>query len=230
MCGGPWAGCGLTHSGGKLDPVVNMSDRPRRSILVSAIILINIAVFVLWQQESYESFMADNFLVSWTGLREGRYWTLLTSVFSHSSLMHIFINMFVLNSFGSLLEMVLGHWRFLWFYLAAGIFSSLSHAVVSNWLMHVPEMPALGASGAIAGLVLVFSLTFPEEKILLFGLIPLPALWGALAFVGLDLWGLSAQAKGGGLPIGHGAHLGGALAGAVYYFVYLRKRMRRCYS
>ena len=206
-----------------------MAGRPQRSFLVSAIILINIGVFIMWQRlgAGPSSFMVDNFLVSWTGLQEGRYWTLLTSVFSHESLFHIFINMFVLNSFGSLLEQVLGHWRFLAFFLVAGIVSSLSHAVGSNWIMHNPDMPALGASGAIAGLVLVFALTFPREKILLFGIIPLPALWGALAFVALDLWGVSAQAKGGGLPIGHGAHLGGAFTGIVYYFVFLRKHVRR---
>jgi membrane associated rhomboid family serine protease len=171
--------------------------------------------------------MVNNFLTSWAGLMQGRYWTLLTSVFSHNMFLHILINMLVLNSFGSLLEQVLGRWRFLTFYLGAGVVSSLSHCLLSNFVLHQPEQAALGASGAIAGLVLVFSLVFPREKILLFGIIPLPAIWGALAFVGLDLWGLSAQAHGGGLPIGHGAHLGGAFAGAVYYFLYLRPRLRR---
>ncbi|MGZ3723067.1 MAG: rhomboid family intramembrane serine protease, partial [Bdellovibrionales bacterium] len=172
-------------------------------------------------------FMADNFLVSWEGLSQGRYWTLLTSVFSHNMFLHIFINMFVLNSFGSLLEQVLGRWRFLAFYLIAGVVSSLSHCLLSQFVLHQPETAALGASGSIAGLVLVFSLIFPKEKILLMGIIPLPAIWGALAFVALDLWGLSAQAHGGGLPIGHGAHLGGAFAGVIYYVFFLRRRIRR---
>ncbi len=172
-------------------------------------------------------FMVDNFLVSWDGLMAGRWWTLLTSVFSHSMFLHIFINMFVLNSFGSLLEQVLGRWRFLAFYLVAGIVASASHAMVSAFYLHTPDIPALGASGAVAGLVLVFSLIFPEEKILLFGIIPLPALWGALAFVALDLFGLFEQSKGSGLPIGHGAHLGGAFAGVVYYWFYVRPRLVR---
>ncbi len=86
-------------------------------------------------------------------------------------------------------------------------------------------MSALGASGAVAGLVLVFSLLFPKEKLLLFGIIPLPALFGALAFIALDLWGLFAQAGGGGLPIGHGAHLGGAFTGILFYFLYVRPKL-----
>jgi len=68
---------------------------------------------------------------------------------------------------------------------------------------------------------------FPKERLLFFFLIPLPAMIAALIFVGLDLWGLSAQAHGGGLPIGHGAHLGGAFAGILYYFLFLRRRIRR---
>lgn len=68
---------------------------------------------------------------------------------------------------------------------------------------------------------------FPREKILLFGIIPLPAIVGALAFIGLDIWGVVAQAGGGGLPIGHGAHLGGAITGIIYYLLYLRPRLKR---
>jgi rhomboid-like protein len=203
--------------------------KPFRALVVPTIIILNIGVFLMWQQagESHLAFMADNFLVSWSGLQEGRYWTLLTSVFSHNMFLHIFINMFVLNSFGTLLENVLGRLRFALFYLGAGIVSSLCHCLLSQYYLHQPDQAALGASGAIVGLVMVFSLLFPKEKILLFGFIPLPAIWGALAFVGLDLWGISAQAHGGGLPIGHGAHLGGAFAGLIYYFFFLRRRVRR---
>lgn len=172
------------------------------------------------------SWMEQNFLVSWDGLRDGRYWTLWTSAFSHNLLFHILINMFVLNSFGSLLEQVLGSWTFLKFYFLAAAISSLTHGVVSAFVLSQPELPALGASGAVAGLVLLFSFMFPREKILIFGFIPIPALWGALVFVGLDLWGLFAQAEGGGLPIGHGAHLGGAFTGILFYFFSVRRRLR----
>jgi membrane associated rhomboid family serine protease len=61
---------------------------------------------------------------------------------------------------------------------------------------------------------------FPREKVYLLGLFPLPAFWAIFLFVGLDLWGLLAQTEGGQLPIGHGAHLGGALAGGFFYLNY----------
>ena len=167
--------------------------------------------------------MVKNFLVSWESLTEGRYWTLLTSVFSHNLVWHLFMNMFVLRSFGSLMEEILGPKKFLAFYLLAGAFSSLSHSLVSAFLLGLPEQPALGASGAISAVVILFALLYPKQKLFLFAIIPVPALWGALAFVGLDIWGLMAQAEGKGLPIGHGAHLGGAFIG-VLYFLYLKKQ------
>ena len=125
------------------------------------------------------------------------------------------------------MEQVLGRWRFINFYLAAGVISSLSHCLVSAFLLGKPDMLAVGASGSISGLVLLFSLMYPREKILLFGLIPMPAMFGALAFIGLDVWGVVAQAQGGGLPIGHGAHLGGAFTGIIYYLFILRPRLKR---
>lgn len=205
---------------------MKQNRRPRRPIIVALIIAVNIAVFLLWhlQGPGEPVFMEKNFLISWQALSDGRYWTLLTAVFSHNWDLHILINMLVLWSFGSVLEIVLGPGRFLKFYLVAGIFSSFSHAALSNWLLGQPQLAALGASGAIAGLVLLFALMFPKQKIYLFAVVPIPALWGALAFVGIDLWGLTAQAKGGGLPIGHGAHLGGALIGVIYYVFFIRPR------
>lgn len=174
-------------------------------------------------------FMINHFLISWESLTEGRPWTLLTSVFSHNMFLHFFMNMFVLNSFGPVLERILGSWRFVKLYIFAGIFSSFCHAFVSAWQLHQPDLPALGASGAISAVILLFSFLFPRQTILIFGLIPIPAFWGALLFVGLDVWGLIEQAEGGGLPIGHGAHLGGALAGVIYYFLFMRYRRNDIY-
>jgi rhomboid-like protein len=190
--------------------------------MIPLLIAMNLFVYLLWlfADVPRQPFMISHFLVSWSGVTEGRIWTLLTAVFSHNMFFHFFINMFVLNSFGPIVEKSLGSQKFLRFYLLAGVLSSLSHCLVSAWLLRQPGLPALGASGAISGVILVFALLHPKAKILLLGIIPLPAIIGALAFIGLDLWGLTAQAHGGGLPIGHGAHLGGALAGIIYYLFF----------
>ncbi len=203
--------------------------RLRSSWLILVFVALNFLVFIMWNAPGSVSpeFMARNFLVSATGLEEGRYWTLLTSVFSHNLLWHFLINMFVLWNFGPLLERVLGRMNFFLFYIGAGIVSSLGHVLVSAMLLHDPDLPALGASGALSAMIIVFALIFPREKILLLGFIPVRALIGALAFVCLDLYGLFSQARGGGLPIGHGAHLGGALAGALYFLFIVRPRLKR---
>ncbi len=198
----------------------------RKPSVVSVIIKLNIIVFILWFIFAPRpGIMIDHFLVSWNAVTEGRVWTLLTSVFSHNMLFHLLINMYVFYGFGSAIEKVLGSKRFLFFYLVAGLVGSLGHCLVSSLVLNMPQIPALGASGAVSGVILVFSLMFPREKLLILGLIPIPAIFGALLFVGLDIWGLIAQSRGSTLPIGYGAHLGGAMAGLLYYIIYIRKKL-----
>jgi rhomboid-like protein len=202
---------------------------PTTPLPVKVIIFLNILVFFGWfvamSDRVYLGFMIENFLVSWNALIEGRPWVLLTSVFSHNSFFHLFINMFVLRGFGTVLNKLMGTASFINFYLIAGIAGSFMHAVVSLALLGSPELPALGASGAIAGIILLFSLTFPQERLLFLGIIPIRAGWAAVMVIGIDLWGLIAQTKGGGLPIGHGAHLGGALMGIVWFLMVRNKRI-----
>ena len=199
------------------------------SLAVPSIIFFNVVVYIMWLFSSGAegSFMVQNFLVSWQGLSQGRLWTLLSSVYSHNMFFHLFINMYILKGFGPIVERTIGYKSFMRFYWSAGIISSLSHSAVSAFLMDQPGLPALGASGAVAGVILLFCLFYPREKILIFGLIPVPALMGALFVVGLDLWGLTAQMGGHGLPIGHGAHLGGAFTGLIYYLLFWRGHRRR---
>ena len=196
--------------------------------VVNALAAANVVVFLLWLWAAVPmQVMADHFLVSWSHLERGRVWVLITALFSHNLLFHLFVNMIVLLSFGPPLERIMGSGAFLRFYLGAGIVGSLAHAATSNFLMDDPARAALGASSALAGVLLLFSLTFPKARVLLFFIVPLPALIAALAFVAIDIWGLVAQIEGQGLPIGHGAHLGGALAGLLYFLVRGNELKRR---
>jgi membrane associated rhomboid family serine protease len=72
-----------------------------------AIIAINAVVFIAWYTLPLQT-MVEHFLVSRAHLAAGHYWVLITSVFSHNMLLHIMINMFVLWSFGGVLEQLLG--------------------------------------------------------------------------------------------------------------------------
>lgn len=208
-------------------PTPAWMHRPLR--VVPVIVTLNAVVFVAWQVARFspglQTFLINNFLVSWVHLVHGHLWSLLTAAFSHSEWWHFGINMVVLWSFGSVLERLFGWQKFLAFYVTAALVSSVAHCLVSL-AMGRANVPALGASGAVSALLVVYGLLFPHARILVFGMIPVPALVGVLFFVGLDVWGLIAQGQGGGLPIGHGAHLGGALAGAVFWFVALRGRFQ----
>lgn len=197
------------------------------SFVVRLFAVINLAVYLAWTfWPQGRLFMATHFLVSGLHMQEGLYWTLLTSEFSQNYFLHLAFNMMALLSFGPPLERLMGHVGFAVFYITCAIAASVSHVVSSTYFLGAPDQMALGASGAIAGLLLVFALLFPRSQILVFGIIPVPAIYGALAFVGLDIWGLVAQSKGHGLPIGHGAHLGGASAGLVYYLIWGRSLLR----
>ncbi len=197
---------------------------------VKGILAVNIAVYLCWLASNampgLRRFMVENFLVSPAHLAAGKLWTPLTSVFSHAELWHLLFNMIVLVSFGQVLEWLMGTRRFLAFYLAAGVVASIGHCLTSALVLGKANVYALGASGALSAVLLVFALRFPREKILIFGIVPIPAMVGALAFIALDLWGLSAQAHGGGLPIGHGAHLGGAAFGVIAWFAGLKDRLQ----
>jgi membrane associated rhomboid family serine protease len=203
----------------------------RRLWAVPVIVGINAAVYLAWQVAvkggDLWAFLATNFLVSTHRLEGGMLWTLVTAAFSHMELWHLALNMIVLWSFGSILERMLGVRVFTTFYVIAAVLASASHCLVSSVLLHNDRIAALGASGAVSGVLIAFALLFPRHKILLFAVIPVPALAGALLFVAIDVWGLFAQGRGAGLPIGHGAHLGGALSGALFYFTYLRDRFPR---
>jgi len=192
--------------------------------VLPVIIGINAIVFGLWQlarsSQVLLELMATNFLVSPVHLEHGLYWTLLTSVFSHEAFWHFAINMIVLYSFGAILERLWGPMVFTGFYLVAGLAGSIGHVATCLFVLHDPKISALGASGAIAGLLMAYAIIFPHQKILIMGIVPVPAWAGVAGLVAWDLWGVVAQSHGGGLPIGHGAHLGGAAAGVVMVLLF----------
>lgn len=189
------------------------------------LIRINVVIFILWLFAN-TNFMLNNFLVSSETLLDGRIWTLLTSVFSHNMPFHLLINMFLLYGFGGVVELVLGSKRFLIFYLMAGLLGSIGHCLASTFLLDNPNLLALGASGAISGVLVLFSLMFPTQLVFIFGLLPMPAILATSLFVGADILGLIGQSHGSNMPIGYGAHLGGALTGLIYYLIKMRPTIR----
>ena len=130
----------------------------------------------------------------------------ISSGFLHVNQLHLFINMYVLFGFGPVLEQTLGSAQFAFLYMA-----SLIAGNVWEYFNKAkqPDYRAAGASGAISGVILSFCLFYPFATLLLFFVLPMWAIFLAALFIWVSLV-LSRQEN---TLIGHGAHLGGALAG-----------------
>jgi membrane associated rhomboid family serine protease len=154
---------------------------------------------------------------------QGRYmWTLLTHVFVHVSLLHLFFNMYVLANLGPVCERIVGRKAFIRFYVLAGVFAgglSVLLAVCcgyAGWrpVFGAPDIFLLGGSGAIFALASFFVVVLPRAR---FAIIFLPffALRGYL-MVPLVLFATWAASIVWDLPIGNVAHFGGFVLGLVY--------------
>lgn len=146
------------------------------------------------------------------------YFTLFTSMFLHASIFHLVGNMLFLWVFGDNVEDRLGHLRFLAFYLLCGIFAALSQVAISPDV----RIPAIGASGAIAGILAGYVVLFPHAQVrtllfigIFFTITRISALfligfWIVLQFV---FGFVSLGDEGGG--VAYFAHIGGFIAGLI---------------
>jgi membrane associated rhomboid family serine protease len=147
------------------------------------------------------------------------YLTLLTSMFMHGGLMHLLGNMLYLHIFGDNIENLMGHLRYLCFYLSCGVLASLAHVFTSVVLDADLLVPSLGASGAISGVLGGYLLLFPRRRVrvLIFRFVQeVPALvaigiWFAFQLIS-SIGMFNGDSSGG---VAYGAHIGGFLAGLV---------------
>jgi membrane associated rhomboid family serine protease len=154
------------------------------------------------------------------------YLTLITSMFMHGGLGHIFGNMFFLYLYGDNIENELGHGRFLLFYLVTGILAGLAHVFATYFQGANPYIPCLGASGAISGVMGAYMFLFPQNKIralFLYFPITIPAV------LSLGIWilfqiinGLGLLGGGGEGGVAYAAHIGGFIAG-ILLITFFRK-------
>lgn len=151
------------------------------------------------------------------------YITLVTSLFMHGGIAHLFGNMLFLWIFGDNIEDRMGHVRYLIFYLVCGILASLAHVVATIMFSTDPRsllVPSLGASGAISGVLGAYLLLHPTRRVtvILFRfLTDVPAwvaigIWFAFQLIsGLGMLGGGSQLGG----VAYAAHIGGFIAGVV---------------
>ncbi|HET9983954.1 MAG TPA: rhomboid family intramembrane serine protease [Longimicrobiales bacterium] len=143
-----------------------------------------------------------------------RPWTLVTYAFLHGSPMHLLLNMLGLYFFGPRLEARLGGRRFALLYLLSGLGGAVLTFVLA------PYASVVGASGAILGVLAGYARFWPEDRIYIWGIVPVGA---RMMVVGLAALSIFSGFTGAGAGTAHFAHLGGILAGWLYV-VWLGRR------
>ena len=144
-------------------------------------------------------------------VRDGEIWRIITSGFLHGGVMHLLFNMFTLYFFGPVLErrQTLGKQGYLVVYFVSLVGGSL-------WALYVNfgdlRYSAIGASGAVSGIMVAVSMFAPFSRIIMiFGIIPVPAILFTVFFVLFSAFAIGLDDS----LIGHEAHLGGAIAGFI---------------
>jgi len=139
-------------------------------------------------------------------------WQLLTYMFLHGGLMHLFFNMFALWMFGMELENLWGSRKFFWYYMACGIGAGLTNLFIAP--LFAPVGPTVGASGAVYGVLLAFGMLFPDRPIFIYFLLPIRARYFVLLYIFVEIYAGVTGTRDG---VAHFAHLGGAAVGLAYF-------------
>jgi membrane associated rhomboid family serine protease len=191
-------------------------------VVTYLIIVVNILVFLtsLSDPESYNQLIETYGLVPFHVMRGENLLTLITSMFLHADIIHLALNMLFLLVSGDAVERELGNSRFLAFYLVCGVIAGLFH----SYLNSTSAIPAIGASGAIFGVLAAFAILFPFRWLLhLFGFIPIPL--PAILFVFITILIETAYVSSGVVEsVAHTAHVGGFLAGVFLTLLFIPKR------
>lgn len=188
------------------------------------IVAANVITFILFTVMIALNVPIDYIAIKPLNILSGNYlWTFLTSMFMHGGFFHLFVNMFSLFFLGGLLERILGPKRYFGFYMISGLFAGLFFVLSSLIFTADLNTFAVGASGALFGLVGLLVLLTPNLPVyVMFIPVPIKMKYAGPGIL-LLLWFISIA---GNVPIGNTAHLGGLVAG-VAYGIYLRKKYKR---
>ncbi|CAM4399351.1 rhomboid family intramembrane serine protease [Flavobacterium terrigena] len=151
----------------------------------------------------------DKFKFNISSIKAGEQYRMITSGFLHADWFHFAFNMFSFWSFATFLTQEFSTTNFLVIY-----FGSMAIGSLLTYYIHKeePYYSAIGASGAVMGIIYCAILLYPQNSILLFGALPIPGYIFAFLYLAYSIYGM----KGKYDNIGHTAHLGGAIGGLVF--------------
>lgn len=144
-------------------------------------------------------------------------WTFITSIFLHASFDHLLFNMLALFIFGLYLESRISEKQFLFIFFLAGILGNLAYWMTAP----LGTIPAVGASGAIYGVMGMLAIMYPGLVVYFFGFAPMPMIFAAAIWFLMEFTGMFTPSN-----IAHQAHLAGLIIGAAYG-MYVRKQRNK---
>jgi rhomboid protease GluP len=176
-------------------------------LITLSIVALNIVIFaVSFFSTDFQAILFDfGFIPSRLG-QLGSLPSLVSHMFLHANFLHIFYNMFVFLQFGILAELRLGRVRFLVLYLLSGIFAVLFYALFTPG----SEVPLVGASGAIFGVLTSYALLYPGRPVYMMKYVKMPSIVGVSFVLILEV---IFAVLGVNPYIANTAHLGGGIAG-----------------
>jgi membrane associated rhomboid family serine protease len=225
-------------------PIKDSIPASRFPIMNWLIILLNTAIFIYQLQLSdaqlgaffikfglipsnFNAWHQSDFL----SLRVFTVFPFITNIFLHGGWLHFLANMWTLVIFGDNVENRMGSFRYLAFYLLCGILASITHSFININSV----VPAIGASGAIAGVMAAYMFLFPFAKVvLLLPVLFVPLFFNISAFIYIGIWFLIQLWNGGLLlrtatlstGIAFWAHIGGFISGVILFNLFLKKKYR----
>lgn len=226
-------------------PIKDIIPRRQAPFVTYALIAVNVLVFFIELSLPYDVLNYIFYVFGlvparythpewayFVGLHIDDYWPFLTNTFLHGSWFHLISNMWALWIFGDNVEDRMGHFRYLIFYLLSGIAASFTHFIFNA----NSTIPAIGASGALSGIMGAYFIMFPTSRIIT--LIPIffiPYFIEIPAIIYIGFWFLSQLISGtfsifigqnaGG--IAWWAHIGGFIFGVVMHKLFVKKEYCR---
>lgn len=200
-------------------------ERKQRPITVH-LIVINVIFYLATRLN--QGYMYSTFALFYPTTPWFKPWQVVSYMFMHGGFWHLFFNMYSLYIFGMAVERILGQKKYLILYFLAGLGAAAAQLGVQALDPAIQNVPTVGASGCIYGIIVAFAMIFPEARLtLIFPPVTLSAKWMAIIFIGIELiTGITGTQAG----VAHFAHLGGALIGWLLIWWWFKRPKKDDYN